>query len=199
VAETQPSIPRDASDGGRQSIADGSAAQFEMTYSPPRGGRTKFGPPMRTRWPSALYLTASIVLAVLVLRAYLGAPTNSWLFSWVVLGDRHRPIAAGTLAAVILGSAVATVLRTHMRGILISDQWIEARYLLPLGLPRARRWAWPQVRRVVVDGERVTFELWDSTWEQMPEVARPRELVILIEEHARLRRIEFTASNRGRR
>ena len=62
-----------------------------------------------------------------------------------------------------------------MRGVLISDQWIER-----LGTcfrweaGRARRRAWPQVRRVVVDGERVTVELWDSTREQLPEVGTAR-------------------------
>jgi hypothetical protein len=79
-----------------------------------------------------------------------------------------------------------------MRGVLVSDQWIEARYLLPLGIPRARRWAWAQVHRVVVDGPRLALELWDSSFERLPEVERPFELTDLVLQQARMRRIAIT-------
>jgi len=164
-----------------------------MTYSPPRGGRTKFGPPLRSRWPSAAYLVASLIFGAIVFYAYLGASSSSRLFAWVVGGDRDRPLPARVLAAIVVASAVATVLRTHMRGVLVSDQWIEARYLLPLGIPRARRWAWAQVRRIIVDGPHLAFELWDGRYEQLPDVAKALDLVNLIAEHARLRRIDVTS------
>jgi hypothetical protein len=181
-------------DGDRPSITEvnGTVAQFEMTYSPPVGARAKFGPPWKTRLPSAAYLVAALILGGVVLYAYTAAPSSSVVFGWVVEGDRGRPISAGVLAIAILVSALATVLRTHMRGVLVSDQWIEARYLLPLGIPRARRWAWAQVHRVIVDGPRLALELWDSSFERLPEVEKSFELTDLVLQQARMRRIAIT-------
>jgi hypothetical protein len=181
-------------DGDRVSVTDvnGTIARFEMTYSPPSGEKEKFGPPLRSRIPSAIYMAGALVLGSLVLYAYAFAPSSSRLFGWVVEGDRGRPVSAGVLAVVIVVSALATVVRTHMRGVLVSDEWVEARYLLPLGIPRARRWGWPQVLRVVVDGPRVAFELWDGSFERLPEVAKGRELVELIARHAHRLRIDVT-------
>jgi hypothetical protein len=182
-------------DGDRPSITDinGSIAHFEMTYSPPASGRTKFGPPVRARVPSAIYLLGSLVLGAVVLYAYTAAPSGSRLFSWAVEGDRDRPLPASLLAVIVVVSALATVLRTHMRGVLVSEQWIEARYLLPLGIPKARRWAWPQVLRVVIDDTRIALELWDGSFQKLPDVARPADLLQLVLQHARRRRIDVTA------
>jgi hypothetical protein len=190
--------PADSTDDGdRVSVTDvnGSIARFEMTYSPPgdQQSRAKFGPPWRTRLPSALYLALALALGAVVLYAYTAAPSSSIVFAWVVERDRGRPLSASVLATVIVVSALATVLRTHMRGVLVAEDWIEARYLLPLGIPRARRWGWPQVLRVVIDGTRVAFELWDGSFERLPEVANGRELVELIVRHAQRRRIQVTA------
>jgi hypothetical protein len=96
------------------------------------------------------------------------------------------------LAIIVVVSAMATVLRTHMRGVLVSDEWIEARYLLPLGIPRARRWGWPQVSRIIVDGDRVGFEFRDGSFERLPEVAKGRELVAMLLRHAERFRIDVT-------
>jgi hypothetical protein len=186
-----------ADDGDRVSVTDvnGSIAHFEMSYSPPGDDRSraKFGPPWRSRVPSALYLAVALVLGAVVLYAYTVAPSSSIVFDWVVERDRGRPLSASVLAVVIVVSALATVLRTHMRGVLVAEDWIEARYLLPFGIPRARRWGWPQVLRVVVDGSRVAFELWDGSFERLPEVAKARELADLIVRHAERRRIQVTA------
>ncbi len=187
--------PEDDDDGDRVSITEvnGTVARFEMTYSPPGGaGRTKFGPPLRTRVPSALYLVAALVLGSVVLYAYAWAPSTSRVFGWVVEGDRGRPISANILAIIVVVSALGTVLRTHMRGVLVSDEWIEARYLLAMGIPRARRWGWPQVLRVVVDGTRVGLELWDGSFERLPEVAKGQELVDVVCSYATQRRIDVT-------
>ncbi|HSY21239.1 MAG TPA: hypothetical protein VK841_03945 [Polyangiaceae bacterium] len=181
-------------EGERSSVTDvnGSVAHFEMTYSPPAGGRTKFGPPFRTRIPSTAYLAAALVLGGVVAYAYDAAPSSSWIFGWVVEGDRGRPVSAQVLAIVIVISAVGTVLRTHMRGVLVSEEWIEARYLLPFGIPRSRRWAWPQINRIVMDGHRVGLELWDGSFEHLPPVGRGRELSQLIMQHAYRRKIDVT-------
>ena len=187
-----PSVVDD--DGDRVSVTDvnGTIARFEMSYSPPAGDRVKFGPPLKARIPSALYLGAALVLGALVLYAYTAASSSSFLFVWVVEGDRGRPLPASVLGTIVVVSALATVLRTHMRGVLLSDDWVEARYLLPLGIPRAKRWAWSQVLRVVLDGQRVGFELWDGSFERLPEVAKGREMVDAILQHAERRRITVT-------
>jgi hypothetical protein len=140
-------------DGDRVSITDvhGTVARFEMSYSAPSGSRTKFGPPLGDRVPSAAYLVGALLLGAAVLYAYSFAPSSSRLFAWVVEGDRERPISANILAAIVVISAVGTVARTHMKGVLVSDDWVEARYLLPLGIPRARRWGWAQILRLVID------------------------------------------------
>jgi hypothetical protein len=183
----------------RDSITDvnGSIARFEMSYSPPSAARVKFGPPLRSRVPSALYLLGASALGAAVIYAYAVAPSNSRLFAWAVEGDRDRPVPASVLAAVVFVSALATVLRTHMRGVLVSDEWLEARYLLPLGIPRARRWGWAQVLRVVVDDAQIAVELWDGSFEKLPQVARGRELVQLVLRHAHRRRIDVTMLDRA--
>lgn len=190
----EPSLPDDDDEGERVSVTDvnGTIARFEMTYSPPTGERTKFGPPLATRIPSAIYLVLALVLGALVLYAYMVASSGTRLFAWVVEGDRGRPLPASVLAVIVVVSAFATVLRTHMRGVLVSDDWVEARYLLPLGIPRAKRWAWAQVLRVVIDGTRVAFELWDGSFERLPAVAKGRELVEMVLQHAERRRIDVT-------
>jgi hypothetical protein len=187
-----PSIVDD--DGDRVSVTDvnGTVARFEMTYSPPAGGRLKFGPPLAARIPSAIYLAGALIFGALVLYAYAAASSNSLLFVWVVERDRGRPLSANVLTVIVVVSALATVLRTHMRGVVVSEDWVEARYLLALGIPRARRWAWAQVLRVVLDGTRVAFELWDGSFERLPEVARGRELVDVILQHAQRKRIDVT-------
>jgi hypothetical protein len=187
-----PSVVDD--DGDRVSVTDvnGTIARFEMTYSPPAGERVKFGPPLAARIPSAIYLAGALVLGALVLYGYAAASSNSILFVWVVERDRGRPLSANVLAAIVVVSAVATVLRTHMRGVVVSDDWVEARYVLAFGIPRSRRWAWAQVLRIVLDGRRVAFELWDGSFEKLPEVAKGRELVDMVLQHAQQKRIDVT-------
>jgi hypothetical protein len=181
-------------DGDRVSITDvhGTVARFEMSYSAPSGARTKFGPPLGERVPSAAYLLGALLLGAAVLYAYSFAPSSSRLFTWVVEGDRERPISANILATIVVVSAIGTVARTHMRGVLVSDDWVEARYLLTLGIPRARRWGWPQILRLVVDESTVAFELWDGTFERLPKVAQGQKLVDLLRQHAEHRRIDVT-------
>jgi hypothetical protein len=187
-----PSVVDD--DGDRVSVTDvnGTVARFEMTYSPPGSERIKFGPPLAARIPSAVYLAAALALGAVVLYAYSLASSSSILFVWVVERDRSRPLSVNVLTVVVLVSAMATVLRTHMLGVLVSEDWIEARYLLAFGIPRARRWAWSQVLRVVLDGTAVAFELWDGSFHKLPDVAKGRDLVDVILQHAQRKRIDVT-------
>jgi len=197
-APPSPDVSDDDGDEDRISITEvnGTVARFEMTYSPPDGARAKFGPPLRSRVPSAIYLSGALALGSVVLYAYSWAPSTSLVFAWVVEGDRGRPISANILAIIVVVSALATVLRTHMRGVLVSDDWIEVRHLLPFGIPRARRWGWPQVLRVVVDGTSLGLELWDGSFERLPAVAKGRELVDMVCAYALSRRIDVTVLER---
>lgn len=185
-------------DGDRISITDvnGTIARFDMSYEPPSAGvRTKFGPPTRARIPSAIYLGASIVFAIVTAYAY-NAPTSSTLFRWAVEGDRIRPLSVSVVAVVLIVSSLATVIRTHMRGVIVTDDWIEARYLLPLGIPRAKRWGWAEVTRIVLDKSRAGFELYNGTFERLPEVADGHGLVQLLMHHAMGHKIDVSVLER---
>jgi hypothetical protein len=110
----------------------------------------------------------------------------------LVEGDRGRPLSAMALALIIFVSAIGTVIRAHMRGVVVHSDGIEGRYLLALGIPRVRRWAWAQVHRMLVDDTQVMLELWDGTYERLPEVQNTHKLVELLENIAGSRRIEMT-------
>lgn len=185
-------------DGDRISVTDvnGTIARFEMTYEAPSAGeKTKFGPPRRARIPSALYLLASAIFGVVTICAY-NAPTSSKLFVWAVEGDRIRPLSVSVIAVILMVSSLATVLRTHMRGVIVTDDWVEARSLLALGIPKARRWGWPQVTRLVVDGDRIGFEMYDGSFERLPEVADGKAMAQLMMHHAQRLRIDVTVLER---
>jgi hypothetical protein len=184
-------------DGDRVSITDvnGTIARFDMSYEPPSAGvRTKFGPPRRARIPSALYLAISAAFAAVTAYAY-NAPTSSFLFRWAVEGDRLRPISVSVIAVILIVSSIATVVRTHMRGVIVTDDWIEARYLY-MTIPKAKRWGWPQVTRVVLDQDRVGFETYDGAFERLPDVNDRRGLVDLVLHHAARLRIDVTVLER---
>ena len=198
VEQQQREPPRVDEDGDRISVTDvnGTIARFEMSYEPPSAGeKVKFGPPMRSRIPSAIYLAASVVFGIVTAYAY-NAPSTSKLFVWAVEGDRLRPLSVSVIAVVVLVSALATVIRTHMRGVIVTDDWVEARYLY-MTIPRARRWGWPQVTRIVLDGVRTGFEFYDGTFERLPEVADGRALMEAILHHASRLRIDVTVLDRA--
>ncbi len=177
-----------------ESVTDvhGTVARFEMAYSPVARRAVTFGPPLRQRIPSLVFFAFGGVLVGLVVTAYYVASSNSPLYIWIVDGDRARPLPAAVLATVVFLSALGTVLRARMRGVLVHPDGIEARYLLPLGVPRVKRWAWAQVERVVLDDEGAMLELWDATYERLPDVAKPKELGTLLERIAGERRIVVT-------
>ena len=150
-----------------------------------------FGPPLRQRLPSFLYLAIAIVAAVVV----FVAPTlsrGSFLFMWVVEGDRGRPLSAAALSLILVASAIGTVIRAHMRGVVVKREGIEARYLLTLGFPRIKKWNWAQIHRMVVDDEQIMLELWDSAYARLPEVGDTKALARLLEQIGAARAIQVT-------
>jgi len=188
-----PSVPPAESGDTRDSITDvrGTVARFDMSYSLSPGERLTFGPPLRMRLPSFVYLAISLVALTLVFGAY-AAPSNSRLYVWLVEGDKTRPLSSIAFALILVASAVGTVLRAHMRGVVVRRDGVEARYLMALGIPRIRQWTWPQISRLILDEKHVMLELWDSRYERLPEVAAPAELGELLERLASAHGIQIT-------
>jgi hypothetical protein len=171
---------------------NGTVARFGMAYSPIARRAVAFGPPLRQQLFSILFCAFGGALVSLVITAYYVASSNSALYVWIVNGDRARPLPAAMLATVVLLSAIGTLIRARMRGVLVHPDGIEARYLLPMGIPRLKRWTWAQVERLVLDDDGAMLELWDATYERLPDVARPKELGELLERIASERRILVT-------
>jgi hypothetical protein len=195
-----PDLIDETKDDDRPSITetDGKVVRFEMSYSPPdEGARVKFHAPMRVRLPSLLYLALGLSIFGVVFAAYYGLSSSSFLFQWVVEGDRGRPIGSQVLATIVLVSAVATVIRAQMRGVVVSADWIEARYLLAMGIPKTKKWGWPQVHRVIVDKDAIAFELYDGSFEKLPAVAEPSKLRDHLLYYATKRRIQVTSLERA--
>lgn len=187
-------LEQKAEGSDRDSVTDvhGTVARFEMAYTPQTGERFPFGPPMKAKVPSFLYLGAALAAAAVVAIAYTGT-SGSALFRYIVEGDKHRILSAPGFALILVASAVGTVVRTHMRGVVVSAEGIETRTLLLLGLPRVRAWAWPQVDRIIVDDEhQVLVELWDGTYERLPDVGERARLAELLQQIAAARRIRVT-------
>jgi hypothetical protein len=63
-------------------------------------------------------------------------------------------------------------------------------------IPKAKRWGWPQVTRIVLDGVRVGFEMYDGSFERLPEVGDGKGMVQLMLHHAARLRIDVTVLER---
>ncbi len=174
---------------------------FDMTYKPAR--RAAFGPPIGLRIPSYAALAVTSLVALCAWWAPNASP-GSFLHTHVVEGDRTRLVPAMVIALVLCGSALAAVLRTEMRGVIVTPEGVVVRDLLPGGLPRVRRYAWSQIDRVRiprfasdgrVDGaipgtpRKIRLDLWDGTQAFVPDVARPRDLSLILERVALARAI----------
>jgi hypothetical protein len=175
-------LPGLADEGDRPSITEvnGTVARFEMAYQPEPAERHPFVAPLLTRLPSMLWFAFSLGIAATVVIAHHSSSSSS-LFVWVVERDRGG-IPATVLAFIVLASGIATLVRSFMRGVIVHGDGIEARYVLPLGVPRVRRWAWPQIHRMIIDDRAVMLELWTGEYDRLPAVARPLELAALLEQ-----------------
>ncbi|WP_146648378.1 hypothetical protein [Labilithrix luteola] len=185
MSQSPPELPgmiETADDGDRPSITDvnGTVARFEMAYSPDKPERFAFGPPLSQRIGSLLYMSFALILAGAVLLAYNGS-SNSRLFTWIVEGDRHRPFGSIPLTIIVFCSALATVVRASLRGVIVTGDGVEARYLLPMGVPRIRKWNWAQIDRLVIADDDVMLELWNGTYEHLPKVRDGKKLADLLE------------------
>jgi hypothetical protein len=161
---------------------------FEMSYRP--RSTQIFGPPIVSRIPSLVYLTLALGLVALVAIGSMSSQ-GSFLFRYVVEADSQRLLGARPLAAIVLASAVASVLRSRMRGVIVHPEGLEARDVLGfVGWPRVRRFAWPQIDKIALDaGRSIALDLWDGRREWLPAVGKRDELAQTLERVAIARAI----------
>jgi hypothetical protein len=198
-APARPGLIESADEGDRSSITDvnGTVAHFEMAYNPNDRTRYAFGPPVWQRVPSLVYLACALALACVVAVAYSGS-SNSSLYVRIVEGDRNRPFGSVPLTFLVVLSAVGTVLRAGLRGVIVTRDGVEARYLLSLGVPRIRKWSWAQIDRLVIDERDVMLELWNGSYEKLPAVRESKKLGDLLERIASARGRTVTRLAPGR-
>jgi hypothetical protein len=168
---------------------------FDMTYRP--SGAVSFGPPLRERIPALIYLAFAVAVGAGILYGQ-AAPTGSRIFHYVVEGDSQRLIPASACGIVLFASALAAVIRSQMRGVVVHPDGIEMRELLPLGWPRVRRLHWSQIDRLVVPPPKpastvgvlsISLELWDGSRAWLPKVANATGLAVMLEKVALARAI----------
>lgn len=178
--QVAPDLIAEVDEGDRPSITEvnGTVAKFEMAFDPEKKDRFAFGVPLLTRVPGYVFLAFAAVIALTVFAAYNGS-SNSRLYIWVVEGDRNRVFGSGPLAFIIAFAALGNVVKTALRGVIITRDAIEARFLIA-GFPKVKRWTWAQIDRVVVDDEDVMLELWDGTYERLPKVRDGRKLADMV-------------------
>jgi hypothetical protein len=171
---------------------------FDMTYRPE--GSVSFGPPLKDRLPWLGYLAFALLISGVIVYGQ-HAPSNTWLFRYVVEDDRHRIVPASVCAIILFCSAIAAVLRDQMRGVVVHPEGIELRELLSFGVPRVRRWSWSQIDKLrlpavekkdnaepVLRGN-IGLDLWDGTSTLLPQVNNALGLAMTLERVALARAI----------
>ena len=155
-----------------------------MTYRP---AESMFGPPWSARIPSLVYTLIAGTAVALVVSAELRP--NTWL--WAYLIQQPRPIQARTFAGLLSIGALASLIRSGMRGVRIRGDALEYRDVASLGWPRVRRYKWAQIDRIVFEkgNSSIALDLWDGTRAFLPVVSDPRGLSAVLEKVAMARAI----------
>jgi hypothetical protein len=171
-----PDLIESADDSDRSSITEvnGTVARFEMAYNPTASDRFVFGPPIWQRLPSLLFVGFAGVLAAAAVLAHGNASTNSALHRFIVEENRTP------LVFIIVLAAVATFIRSGLRGVIVTNEGVETR-TLSMGFPLVRKYRWAQIDRVILDGHDVVFELWNGSYERLPKVRKSVEMADLLE------------------
>jgi hypothetical protein len=163
---------------------------FDMTYKPTES--TSFGPPAKEHLGAIVYLVLALSVVCMVVVGTL-SPSGSWLFHYVVEVDPQRVLGARPVAVILLLSAVASVLRARMRGVIVRPEGVEFRDSLAGGWPRVRKYAWPQIDKIVLDGgASIALELWDGRREWLPAVGARDRLAATLERVAVARAIPIS-------
>src|SRR4051812_48881709 len=159
---------------------------FEMTYRP---SETAFGPPLSAHLPSAVYLIVAIGAVVTVFVAYQ-SPVGSFLYNQIVERSMRGVIGARTVSLLLVAGAVSSFIKTSMRGVRIHPDGLEFREVVSLGIPRARRYKWAQIDRILLDSpSAIVIELWDGTHAYLPDVSDREQLGAALEKIALARAI----------
>jgi hypothetical protein len=156
-----------------------------MTYRPQE---SVFGPPIAAKVPSFLYLATAAAIWIIVLVGEQSA-SGTWLFHYVVEEDVARVMSIRTFAMILSVSSLASVTRAGMRGVRIYADGVEARDVLNYLVPKLRRYRWPQIEQIVLDGSLIAFDLWDGSRAYLPEVGDRDALAHALEHIALARAI----------
>ncbi len=175
-----------------------------MTYRPKR---VTFGPPLVRQLPAMIYFGAACIIGIAVIAAP-HLPRETWLYQYAVQRDYSRLVSANAFAIFIFTSALAALIRQQMSGVIVNEGGIETREVMTLGLPRVKRYAWPQIDRVRIPPAtraiarqaadetkgagritKITLDLWDGTRTMLPDVHRVADLSVTIERVALARSI----------
>ena len=156
-----------------------------MTYRP---AVQVFGPPWWTWVGPVLYVVAALVVVALVLIGE-ASPSDSWLFVYVVEHDDARLIGARAFAIALSVASVASVVRASMRGVRVRPDGVEYRDVVNYVWPRIRCYKWAQIDRMLLDGQAIAFELWDTSRTDLPPVAQHAALLATLEKVAAARAI----------
>jgi hypothetical protein len=171
-----------------------------MTYRPEAS--VSFGPPISERLPTILYFAFAMIATAFIIYGQ-HAPTNTWIFRFVVEGDRARLITSSSCAIILSVSAIAAMLREQMRGVVVHPEGLELRELLAFGLPRVRKMQWSQIDRFCLPAAKsqqgetsvpklsggIGIDLWDGTRTWLPAVGNGVGLALLLERVALARAI----------
>ncbi|MCA9631585.1 MAG: hypothetical protein KC766_28205 [Myxococcales bacterium] len=140
---------------------------FDMAYRP---SEAVYGPPMLFWIPSMTFMGIALAVTLLVLIAERSAP-GTWLHEYFVTGDVYRLISSRMLALLLVSSAVASLLRTSMRGVRIRGDGLECREISGLVWPRVRRIKWAQIDLIRLDTSgAIAIDLWDGSRAELPLV-----------------------------
>ncbi|HEY3493147.1 MAG TPA: hypothetical protein VGK73_00620 [Polyangiaceae bacterium] len=157
-----------------------------MTYRP---AETSFGPPFVAHLPSLLYLSLAVAAVIAVFVAEQSEP-GSFLYNQIVERSVRGFVSARAVAALLVFGALASLIRTSMRGVRIRGDGLEFRDVVTLGIPRLRRFRWAQIDRILLDAASgVVLELWDGSRAYMPEVSDRAALSVALEKVAHARAI----------
>jgi hypothetical protein len=154
-----------------------------MTYRPTE---SSFGPPFAARIPSLLYLACALAAVATVIAAEHSS-SNSWLYVNIVERGVRGIISSRVCAGLLLMGAISSFLRTNMRGVRVRGDGVDYRDS-SLGWPRARRFKWAQIDRIVLDmPSHIALDLWDGTRSFLPAVDDRAALSMVLEKvgHAR--------------
>lgn len=155
-----------------------------MTYRP---REEVYGPPFHQRLPSIFYTVIAVAVVATVVAVERGSH-DTWLYQYMFM--REHVIETRTAAALILVSAIASLVRSGMRGVRIRPDAVEFRDVVSSVWPRVKRYRWAQIDRIHLEPSGVIgLELWDGTYQFLPQVSDPAALSATLERVATARAI----------